>query len=63
MMGGMSSDQKPLTVKELAAMGGNARAASLTKKDRSAIAAKAAEARWGPKKKAAKKTAEGKKPR
>ena len=43
----MSKDEKPaLTVKELAAMGGKARAKTLTKKRRSEIAKKGAEARW-----------------
>ena len=43
-----------LTVRELAAMGGNARAEGMTPERRAAIAKKAAAARWGAKKKAAK---------
>lgn len=44
------SKQKPsLTVKEMAAMGGKARAKGLTKKRRKEIAAGAAQARWGDK--------------
>jgi hypothetical protein len=43
-------EEKPaLTVKQMAAMGGNARAKTLTKARRKEIARKAAEARWKPK--------------
>jgi hypothetical protein len=43
-------DEKPsLTVKEMAAMGGKARAKGLTKKRRKEIAASGARARWGDK--------------
>lgn len=38
--------QPPLTVSEMAAMGGKARAKRLSKQARSASAKKAAEARW-----------------
>jgi hypothetical protein len=37
---------KPLTVKEMAAMGGKARAKGLTKKRRKEIASDAAKKRW-----------------
>ncbi len=47
------SQEKPaLTVKEMAAMGGKARAKGLTKKRRKEIAASGAKARWAGKKKA-----------
>lgn len=39
----------PMTVREMAALGGNARAKGLTKKRRKEIAQKAAQARWGDK--------------
>jgi hypothetical protein len=39
----------PLTVSEMAAMGGNARAKTLSKKRRKEIAKAGAEARWGEK--------------
>jgi hypothetical protein len=42
------SEKLPLTVAELAAMGGNARARSLSKKRRKEIAKAGAAARWGP---------------
>jgi hypothetical protein len=43
-------DEKPsLTVKEMAAMGGKARAKGMTKKRRKEIASEAAKARWGQK--------------
>lgn len=43
-------EAKPgLTVKEMAAMGGKARAAGLTKKKRKEIASNAAKARWADK--------------
>ena len=45
-------EEKPLTVKEMAAMGGNARAKGLTKTRRKEIAENAAKARWGEKKEA-----------
>lgn len=38
-----------MTVREMAALGGNARAKGLTKKRRKEIAQKAAQARWGDK--------------
>lgn len=41
-----TGNDKPLTVQELAAMGGRARADSLTPKRRREIAQKAIEARW-----------------
>jgi hypothetical protein len=50
-------EQPPLTVKELAAMGGKARAKGLTKKRRKEIASDAARARWGEKDGAEKKEA------
>lgn len=40
---------EPLTVKEMAAMGGKARAKGLTKKRRAEIAKAGAAARWGTK--------------
>jgi hypothetical protein len=44
-------EKKPaLTVSEMAAMGGNARAKGLTKKRRKEIASEAAKARWADKK-------------
>jgi hypothetical protein len=43
--------KKPLTVKEMAAMGGKARAEGLTKKRKKEIAAAAANARWSKNKK------------
>jgi hypothetical protein len=43
-------EKTPLTVKEMAAMGGNARAKGLSKKRRQEIAKAAAEARWADKK-------------
>ncbi len=44
-----------MTVKQMAALGGNARAAQLTKARRQQIAATAAQARWKPKRKTATK--------
>ena len=44
-----SAENPPMTVKELAAMGGRARAKGMTKKRRQEIAAAAAKARWGEK--------------
>jgi hypothetical protein len=41
-----SKHKKPLTVSELAAMGGKARAKALSKEERSAAAKKAITARW-----------------
>jgi hypothetical protein len=49
----MAQDQEerpPLTVREMAAMGGNARAKGLSKKRRKEIAKAGAVARWGDKK-------------
>jgi hypothetical protein len=49
----MAQDQEekpPLTVREMAAMGGNARAKGLSKKRRKEIAKAGAAARWGDKK-------------
>jgi hypothetical protein len=42
-------EQPSLTVKEMAAMGGRARAKGMTKKRRKEIAENAAKARWGEK--------------
>ena len=42
-------EERPLTVKEVAAMGGNARAKGLSKKRRNEIAENAAKARCGEK--------------
>lgn len=50
-----NDEKKPMTVQELAAMGGRARAETLSKKRRSEIAKQGAAKRWG--KKAAKKKA------
>jgi ubiquitin len=47
-------ESKPLTVKELASMGGKARAKSMTKAQRSEGARKAVKARWAKAKKAGK---------
>jgi hypothetical protein len=47
--------KKELTVRELAAMGGNARRDAMTEDERKASASKAAKARWAAVKKAAKK--------
>ena len=54
MMADENDEKKPMTVQELAAMGGRARAEMLSKKRRSEIAKQAAAKRWGAKK-AAKK--------
>lgn len=43
---GMPKKNKPLTVQELAAMGGKARAKALSKKQRSESARKAVQKRW-----------------
>jgi len=43
-------EKPPLTVREMAAMGGNARAKTLSKKRLKEIAKAGAEARWGEKK-------------
>lgn len=43
-------EKKPTTVKELATMGGHARAKSLSKKRRKEIAEQAAQTRWAGKK-------------
>jgi hypothetical protein len=48
----VGSKEKELTIKEVAAMGGKARAKKLTKEQRRALAMKAITARWA---KAAKK--------
>jgi hypothetical protein len=42
-------EQPSLTVKEMASMGGKARAKGMTKKRRKEIASEAAKARWGDK--------------
>jgi hypothetical protein len=45
-MANEQEEKSPLTVKEMAAMGGKARAKGLTKKRRKEIAKAGAEARW-----------------
>jgi hypothetical protein len=50
LMAQEEEEKAPLTVREMAAMGGNARAKTLSKKRRKAIAKAGAEARWGKKK-------------
>jgi hypothetical protein len=45
----MGRSKRPLTVNELAAMGGKARAKALTKEQRQAAAKKAIAARWAKK--------------
>ncbi len=42
-------EKNPMTVRDMAAMGGKARAQQLTKKRRKEIAVEAARARWGEK--------------
>jgi hypothetical protein len=49
--------KKELTVRELGAMGGNARRDAMTEEERKASSSKAAKARWAAVKKAAKKKA------
>jgi hypothetical protein len=44
---GQEEDKPPMTVSEMASMGGKARAKNLSKKRRKEIAKKAADARWG----------------
>lgn len=44
---GQEEDKPPMTVAEMASMGGKARAKNLSKKRRKEIAKKAADARWG----------------
>jgi hypothetical protein len=51
MDGGMATKKKEMTVRELAAMGGHARAAALTKKELSAAGKLAVRARWDKRKK------------
>ena len=50
----MADKKKEMTVRELAAMGGNARRDSMTPEERKASSSKAANARWGAVKKAKK---------
>jgi hypothetical protein len=45
----MARSKKPLTVQEVGARGGKARAKALTKEERQASARKAAHARWAKK--------------
>jgi hypothetical protein len=51
-MAGMAGKKKEMTVRELAAMGGNARRESMTPEERQASSSKAAKARWAAVKKA-----------
>jgi hypothetical protein len=50
LMAQEEEEKAPLTVREMAVMGGNARAKTLSKKRRKEIARAGAEARWGKKK-------------
>jgi len=49
LMMGQDQDKPPMTVAELASMGGKARAKNLSKKRRKEIAQKAADVRWAKK--------------